>query len=53
MKKRRSELIGAILGKLDEMTEEEMRRVILVYESSRSQQGTFQVHPQTYHQDDG
>ena len=53
MKKIRSELIEAILGKLDEMTEEEMRRVILVYESSRSQQGIVRVHPQTYHPDDG
>lgn len=53
MKKIRSELIAAILGKLDEMTEDEMLLVIRVYESSQSQQGTFQVHPQTYHQDDG
>lgn len=43
MQRTREELIAAILGKLDEMTEDEMQLVIRVYESSQSQQGTFQA----------
>ena len=43
MQRTRGELIEAIVGLLDEMTEDEMLLVIRVYESSQSQQEIFQA----------
>lgn len=46
MQRTREDLIAAIVGLLDEMTEDEMLLVIRVYESSQSQQEIFQAdHP--------
>lgn len=53
MQRKRGDLIAAIVGMLDEMTEDEMQLVIRVYESSRSQQETFQADPPSCRQEAG